>query len=43
MTADRFGAIPTGEYTALASVRDNEVRPRDLLAGSPDCRCDCHR
>ncbi len=24
MTADRFGAIPSGEYTALASVRDNE-------------------
>lgn len=24
MTADRFGAIPTGEYTALASVRDND-------------------
>jgi hypothetical protein len=23
MTADRFGAIPAGEYTALASVRDN--------------------
>ena len=23
MTADRFGAIPSGEYTALASVRDN--------------------
>lgn len=23
MTADRFGAIPAGEYTALASMRDN--------------------
>ncbi len=25
MTADRFGAIPTGEYTAVAAVRDNDV------------------
>ncbi len=25
MTADRFGAIPAGEYTALAAVRDNDV------------------
>ena len=34
MTADRFGAIPSGEYTALASVRDNGY---GRSIASPDC------
>ena len=35
MTADRFGAIPSGEYTALASVRDSAYGRSISSPGSP--------
>ena len=35
MTADRFGAVPTGEYTALASVRDG-MSGRSIPAQQPE-------
>ncbi len=34
MTADRFGAIPAGEYTALAALRDNDFG-RSIAAPAP--------
>jgi hypothetical protein len=34
MTADRYGAVPTGEYTALASLRDT-TSVRSIASGAP--------